>query len=114
MADFRFACPHCGQRISCDSEMRGREVSCPSCQAVLTVPAPAPRPPPPRPRAGPPAKISGLAIASLVSSCFLTLGCIPGIVCGHMARARIRRDPGLLGKGMATAGLVASYVVLAC
>src|SRR5262249_16625749 len=114
MADFRFACSHCGQRISCDSEMRGRDVTCPSCQAALTVPAPAPRPPPPRgPRAGSSARISGFAIASLVSSCFLTLGCIPGIVCGHMAKARIRSNPALLGNGMANAGLIVGYIALA-
>jgi hypothetical protein len=58
--------------------------------------------------------MSNLAIASLVLSCasiFLgPLGCLPGIVCGHMAQRAIRRNPELTGMGIATAGLVVGYV----
>lgn len=59
-------------------------------------------------------RISGLAIASLVLS---ILGCfgitaIAGIVCGHLARGRIRRDPSLTGAGLALAGLIIGYVAL--
>lgn len=114
MSDFRFACPKCGQRIACDSSLRGTKTTCPNCQGELTVPAPAPRA-----AAGDyssasrrDTKISGLAIASLVCSCFLSIGCLPGIICGHLARVRIRRNPALLGNGLATAGLIVSYAAL--
>ncbi len=59
----------------------------------------------------------GLAIASLVLSCmsFLLwpLGFLPGIICGHLARREIRRDPGLEGDGLALAGLIIGYVFAA-
>src|SRR5580704_12739629 len=54
-------------------------------------------------------KTSGLAIASLVGC----LGFIPGIICGHLARRNIRRDPSLKGGGLAMAGLIISYLSLA-
>jgi hypothetical protein len=55
----------------------------------------------------------GLAIASLILSIATVVigpfGYIPGIICGHLARSRIRRNPGLGGKGLATAGLGLGY-----
>jgi hypothetical protein len=60
-------------------------------------------------------RTSGLAIASLVCSLlsFLTcVGWLPGLICGHLAKARIRRDPTLKGRGLATAGLIISYATL--
>src|SRR5262245_44081910 len=121
MSDFRFACPSCGQRIACDSSLRGAQITCPNCQNPLTVPAPAAKaaigdpadPSSTRSRVRPgAAKISGLAIASLVCGCVPVIGSIPGIICGHLARKRIQSDPALLGKGMALAGLIASYITL--
>jgi hypothetical protein len=60
---------------------------------------------------------SGLAIASLILSCLTVVagpfGCIPGIVCGHLARAKCRKNPALTGSGMATAGLIIGYSLLA-
>jgi len=54
-------------------------------------------------------------VASLVCSCaglFVGyFGTIPGIICGLKARGRIRRTPGLGGKGLANAGLVTGCVV---
>lgn len=71
-------------------------------------------PPPMSP--APPAKSSGLAIASLVLGILAIVLClgpltgIPAIICGHMALSRIRNSNGLLsGKGMATTGLVVGY-----
>lgn len=29
MSEFRFACPHCGQRILCDSGYRGTDINAP-------------------------------------------------------------------------------------
>lgn len=60
-----------------------------------------------------PQKTSGLAIASLVCSLTFCLGFIPGIICGHLARRTMRRDPSLKGAGLATAGLIIGYFTLA-
>lgn len=59
-----------------------------------------------------PDRFSALAIASLICSVFVPLGAIPGIICGHMAKARMRRDIFLVGEKMAGAGLLISYCVL--
>lgn len=149
MSDFKFSCSACGQHILGDTSHSGMQISCPACQAVITVPqAPPPAkappalsiagsqarssaasasatqtaPPPPmpsRPTAAfaPPGqqKTSGLAIASLVCSlCSLVLciGCLPGIICGHLALGSIRRNPSLKGRNLAMAGLVMGYLFL--
>jgi hypothetical protein len=49
---------------------------------------------------------------SVLSLVLGPLGFGPGIVCGHLARRRIRRDP-TLGGNLATAGLIAGYAFLA-
>lgn len=67
----------------------------------------------------PPRQTSALAITSLVTGIlgwtFLPLlGSLAAIITGHMARAEIRRSNGQLdGDGMAIAGLVLGWVVLA-
>ena len=58
-------------------------------------------------------RTSGLAIASLILGlagvmCSL-LTTIPAIICGHIARAQIKRDESLGGGGVAMAGLVVGY-----
>ncbi|MBL9146830.1 MAG: DUF4190 domain-containing protein [Verrucomicrobiaceae bacterium] len=58
---------------------------------------------------------AGSAIASLVlgilSVVFCCLTGVPAIICGHLARGKIRRSGGAFsGHGMATAGLVLGYV----
>jgi Domain of unknown function (DUF4190)/DUF1707 SHOCT-like domain len=50
---------------------------------------------------------SGLAIASLV--CAILSLSIPAVICGHMARTRIR-ETGEGGDGLAIAGLVLGYL----
>jgi hypothetical protein len=167
MSDFKFNCPACGQKISCDTGYTGTQIACPACQKTLTVPAasgtaaaapmtaataappaaattaataalpprapanPAARPQPgyrPLPQvpgelakssAARPGEVTNIdpgycpqAIASLICSVVFAIGCIPGIILGHVAKARIRRDPLLDGNGMATAGLVISYTML--
>ena len=61
-------------------------------------------------------EVSSLAVMSLVFSClsiFLgPLGFLPGIICGHLARRNIQKNPGLTGKGIAVAGMVTGYVFL--
>ena len=39
MSDVKFLCPHCGQKISCDTGYCGTQISCPTCQKGLTVPS---------------------------------------------------------------------------
>lgn len=62
---------------------------------------------------------SALAIASLVSGILgwtlvPFLGSLVAVVCGHMARGEIRRAPDRLeGDGLAVAGLVLGYLVIA-
>ncbi len=52
MAEFKFPCPRCGQKIQCDELWSGHKIQCPSCQTELVVPqdaatdAPPPIPPP--------------------------------------------------------------------
>ena len=134
--EIKFTCLACGQHIVCDINESGRPMLCPSCHANLTVPhhmlqepaPPDPEPqtpessvmPPPVPEAAAMAnpRTSGLAVASLIcslSSLIICIGWLPGIICGHLAKARIRRDPTLKGRGLATAGLIISYgtVILA-
>jgi hypothetical protein len=57
---------------------------------------------------------SGLATASLVFSILSIilwpLGFIPGIVCGHLARNRINKNPSIKGYGLAVSGLIIGYV----
>ncbi|MGB2809701.1 MAG: DUF4190 domain-containing protein [Sedimentisphaerales bacterium] len=59
-----------------------------------------------------PTRTSGLAIASLVLSLVIPVGCIPAIVCGHIALRKIEKDTMLQGRGLALAGLIIGYVVL--
>lgn len=61
-------------------------------------------------------KTSALAIWSLVLGiltflCFGFLAGIPAVICGHLARTRIRQSQGsLTGGGLALAGLILGYV----
>lgn len=61
---------------------------------------------------------NSLAVVSLVSGIlgwtFLPfLGSVVAIICGHMARSEIRRNPQTQeGDGMAVAGLVLGYLVI--
>jgi len=142
MSDFKFACPVCNQHIRCDTSYIGTQTKCPACQNTIAIPQPPLVPLPklsisnPRtvPLPGPEAhaaplavdlpppmpvvpQTSNLAIASLVLSIATLvlgpLGFIPGIICGHMARARIKKDASLGGDGLAKAGLIIGYLFLA-
>ncbi len=57
-------------------------------------------------------RLSGLAVASLICSVVVPLGAVPGLICGHLAKARMRRNIFLTGEKMANAGLLISYCVL--
>ncbi|MDO4709602.1 MAG: DUF4190 domain-containing protein [Pseudomonadota bacterium] len=64
-----------------------------------------------------PRQTSGLAICSLVCGIlgfFTGISAIIAIITGHMARREIRRNPERYdGDGMAVAGLVTGYLVVA-
>lgn len=91
----------------------------PTAAGPASAPLPVAAPPPvqamPASYAAAPAT-SSLAVASLVLGVLaLTCGltCIPAIICGHLARARIAAARGALGgAGMALAGLILGYVFL--
>ena len=74
--------------------------------------------PPPLPTGQGAGQQDGLAIASFVLGllslvCIGPLAGIPAIICGHVARGRARRLPGLYGGGgFALAGLIMGYVSL--
>lgn len=56
---------------------------------------------------------SGSAIASLIFGILAWMTGLPGliaIILGHVALGRIKRNPGLGGKGMAVAGLILGYL----
>ena len=61
-------------------------------------------------------KTEPLAICSLVlgilSIFFLIFTALPAIICGHIARKRLRNNTTLTGRGMALAGLIIGYVSL--
>jgi len=117
MSDHKFNCPACGQKLACDSGAPGTAIKCPACQAAFTVP-PARRS---APSPGPAPSVTivtgnnycGLAIASAICSVVFGIGWLPGIICGHMAKARLRRNPLLDGETMANVGLAISYLWLA-
>ncbi len=65
-------------------------------------------------------QILGLAVAALAISCLSVLlgpfGFLLawlGVVCGHSARRQIRKDSDFRGSGIALAGLIVGYIVLA-
>jgi Domain of unknown function (DUF4190) len=76
-----------------------------------------PPPPPSAPSPAPPT--APTAIWSLVLAVVSFLGgwlftAIPAVICGHVARSKIRKSGGALrGKGIATAGLIVGYIALA-
>jgi hypothetical protein len=76
-------------------------------------------PPPPRPAVPqtvprtPPVAIWSLILAVLSFTCGWLFTAIPAVICGHVARSKIRKSGGALGgKGIATAGLILGYIAL--
>ncbi len=59
----------------------------------------------------------GQAIASMVLGIlslilFGIFTAIPAVICGHIAKSKIKANPALQGGGLATAGLVMGYLVI--
>ena len=38
MSEFKFACPVCGQHITCDAAAAGSQMNCPTCFRKIVVP----------------------------------------------------------------------------
>jgi len=76
--------------------------------------------PPPPPQAvaqtvprTPPVAIWSFILAVLSFTCGWLFTAIPAVICGHIARAKIRKSDGALGgRGIATAGLILGYIAL--
>ncbi|HEU5312340.1 MAG TPA: DUF4190 domain-containing protein [Candidatus Udaeobacter sp.] len=75
--------------------------------------------PPPPPPAVPqavrtaPVAIWSLVLAILSFTCGWLFTAVPAVICGHIARSKIRKSGGGLGgKGIATAGLILGYIAL--
>lgn len=73
-------------------------------------------PPPPVPQPSSriaPAAIWSLVLALLSFTCGWLFTAIPAVICGHVARSKIRKSEGALnGKNIATAGLILGYIAL--
>src|SRR5712691_12936101 len=76
-------------------------------------------PQPPRPAVPqtvprtPPVAIWSLILAVLSFTCGWLFTAIPAVLCGHIARSKIRKSGGTVGgKGIATAGLILGYIAL--
>ena len=126
MSEFNFSCPVCGQNIVCDTAIESTQHICPHCNNTIGVPKGFAEHAEVPPQTDTPPALTGhnataaaprtsrLAIASLVcslASLVTCIGWIPGIICGHLAKSRIRRDSSLKGNGLATAGLTIGYLV---
>src|SRR5207245_6277551 len=60
-----------------------------------------------------PAAIWSIVLAILSFTCGWLFTAIPAVICGHIARSKIRKSGGALGgKGIATAGLILGYIAL--
>ena len=38
MSEFKFSCPHCDRHIQCDEQYSGRQIQCPACDHLITIP----------------------------------------------------------------------------
>ena len=76
------------------------------------IPLSPPPVPQPLPRTAP-AAIWSLVLAILSFFCGWLITAIPAVICGHIARSKIRKSGGALGgKGIATTGLIFGYIAL--
>jgi hypothetical protein len=61
-----------------------------------------------------PAAVWSLVLGVLSFTCGACFTAIPAVICGHVARSKIRKSGGALGgKGIATAGLILGYIGVA-
>ncbi len=88
MAESKFSCPQCRQKIQCDANCVGSRINCPACQQSIIVP-PAP------PSAAPPVerviqiKVSTLRKAAMIGLCVLLVAGIAAIAVAKLTRVTI-------------------------
>ena len=98
----------------------------PPAAAIGTAPAVIASTSGPMPPAGavpaPPAKTEPLAILSLILSVlglfgfccgFFLMMAIAGVVCGHLALSKFKKNPELQGRGLALSGVIVGYAAIA-
>ena len=39
MSEFKWNCPHCEQHLKCDESLSGKQIVCPACKHLITIPA---------------------------------------------------------------------------
>lgn len=125
--------------MTADERWVGQQIQCPACKNTFIVPTgtrvetTAPRPPvigTPAPQVATTRtfdRMSPLAIISFCLALFTVplnalswivhvpiglLGCIPAVVCGHIALSQIRSNPKLKGRGFAITGLIIGYLAI--
>jgi DNA-directed RNA polymerase subunit RPC12/RpoP len=52
MSQLKFNCSHCGQRLECEDQFGGSQISCPTCKKLTLVPAAAAKASPAMPKSG--------------------------------------------------------------
>lgn len=121
---------------SCGTNLADGNRFCPACGQPVGAPTASPVPPPPPPPPAPPGysyapaiqpvggtrpvgsavRTNGFAIASLVLGCVgiftCGLGSVLAVIFGFIARSQIRQR-GEQGNGMALAGIILGFVVIA-
>ena len=38
MSEFKFSCPHCDQHLQGDERLGGKQIQCPACHHLITIP----------------------------------------------------------------------------
>lgn len=88
MAEFKFPCPQCRQKIQCDASCVGTRINCPACQQSIIVP-PAP------PSVAPPGerviqiKVSTLRRAAVIGLCVLLVAGIAWIAVAKLTKVTV-------------------------
>jgi len=143
MSEITFKCSKCGTSIVVEEVALGKTMQCPQCSETIQIPGSAQQHERETSFSQPPSsfgaqsgnsggaeasnvkdrslpgKNSALAVVSLVFGilglvCTGPVTAIPAVICGHIAKSRIRKSGGTLqGEGMALAGLIMGYVGIA-
>lgn len=84
MAEFKFYCSNCGQTIQGDTSYAGKQINCPVCNQLTTVPQPSASPPP-----GPSSRSKIITIAVISVGAILIIIAAAGLI------LLLRHRPGL-------------------
>lgn len=106
---YSFKCNHCGAVIEAENSWVGKQMACPVCRQLVTIPPPIGLAVPP-PAYATPVNL-GMATAALIFG-ILSFFCIPlcglvAFILGIIALVKINKSNGLLlGKGKAITGII--------